>query len=269
MEADYIKEASARVQNIWLASDKALVSSVVWRMGKKHMAVMDIGSFDGIGTVSKFAGNSAVSTILGVDIDADMVEKASIVLGDDRTSFICCDCESDGFVPEMERYLAGIGRESFDFVSMTGLLGMLGDPCAFLARIYGMLSKGGAVLVRDNDISLSSLAGAGAVLDEIVPIIRRGKAGTWSSDIEGWLRSAGFASVQVVSGDGLSTIGMCDEDRQALFAYDIAIPAREALRDGASEDLSMVADLERSFAEDKSMVYTSGSVSMTARKPRL
>lgn len=102
--------------------------------------VLDVGCFDGLNTVLKFAPYAGIAHVVGIDPDAKAIEEARARIDDERFVFAVADFAS--FDP---------GRERFDVVYFSHSFQHLEDPQAAMDKAASLLAPGGFVIVKTTD----------------------------------------------------------------------------------------------------------------------
>lgn len=165
---------------------------------RDKVRVLDVGCFDGLGTVLKFAPYPNIIQVVGIDPVADAVAEASQRTDDPRFSFRCVSFED--FDPNNE--------EQFDIVCFSHVLQHLSDPEAALAHAWRLLAPGGFVVVRTIDDALKmSYPDPENVMRRLFSLYEQHvlRATSWTTSTDRYqgekcytlLKQAGFANVCV------------------------------------------------------------------------
>ncbi len=109
--------------------------------GREGIRVLDVGCFDGLNTVLKFAPYSGIERVVGIDPEPDAIAEAAARTDDPRFMFSRTTFED--FDPE-----AG---ERFDVVYFSHVLQHLRDPQGALDKAHRLLAPGGFVIVKTTD----------------------------------------------------------------------------------------------------------------------
>lgn len=152
---DEIEIKRLMVQNRLLAEYEEPVLDDAFN-GKSDLFVLDVGSNDGKKTIKRFAERS-VKKLIGLEYNAELVEKAKNEFDDKRFSFYCCDADSDDF----ESVLIDICRhneiEKFDIIYLSFVLMHMSSPERLLELVKRFLKIDGKVIIIEGYDSNSSL----------------------------------------------------------------------------------------------------------------
>lgn len=110
---------------------------------RANVRVLDVGCFDGVNTVLKFAPYTGVSQVVGIDPEPQAVIEARALTDDARFSFCCMTLED----------FASEASELFDIVYFSQVLQHVPDAQAALCRAFQLLAPGGFVVVKTVDDS--------------------------------------------------------------------------------------------------------------------
>ena len=183
---------------------------------REGVRVLDVGCFDGLNTVLKFAPYPGVARVVGIDPDADAVAEARGRTDDGRFSFLNVDFRS--YDP---------GDERFDVVYFSHVLQHLEDPQAAIGKAARLLAPGGFVIVKTTDDGAKlSYPDPDGTMERLFALydrhVRPNTAHTRVTDRRNgrkclaYLRRAGLEDVRVRTFT-VDTAGKGLEERRALF----------------------------------------------------
>ncbi|MBR3224582.1 MAG: TIR domain-containing protein [Atopobiaceae bacterium] len=250
--------------------------------GRENVAVLDIGCSDGEVLHDRLGFRDEVTSLLGVDANVAMLDKARMrFASDSRYTFMEADCENVGIRRVLEDYLHNSGLTGFDFVNISMVLLHLKRPYVTLRSIRPLLNENACVFVRDIDdgfnVAYPDEEGTFARLNSICASLPTTGCRTSGRQIYSMLRRAGYKDI-VLERSGLSTVGMNHDQRYAMFMTcfdwlggDLNLrcqehPNNDGFRDDRDWFEEKVYDFEEQF-QDPTFFYQEGFVTYTARVP--
>jgi len=210
--------------------------------------LLDVGCGPGTITVD-LADRVAPGRVVGIDAEAQVIQKAAELLGDGGKSNLTF---TTGDV-----YALAFDDASFDVVHAHQVLQHLTDPHAALKEMHRVLTPGGILAVRDSAYSAFTWAPAEPWLDRWLELYhqvtaRNGADADAGRHLLGWVQAAGFKDAQVST----STWTFADPDSRAwwggLWADRVRLSAfaDQAVDYGLSDrnELASIADAWRKWA---------------------
>lgn len=168
--------------------------------GRKGLSVLDIGCNDGTKTVEWFS-NEAVSKVIGLEYNEELVEEAQKLYGNDRFSFCSMNVEASDFPKKMEALMKEKEIESFDVIYMSLVLMHLSDIRNVLEVTGSFLKEGGQiVIIEANDDNTVLMPDKRGLLPEFLHILKEDKyAGNRNvgKDICNLLTKSGFDNIKI------------------------------------------------------------------------
>lgn len=218
--------------------------------GRHDVSVLDVGSNDGMCVMDRLGGREQVSSILGLEANADAVRRANESYRSDRVKFVCCNVEDGGQLDEvLSSYLRAHGMDGFDFVNVSMLLMHLADPLVLLERVRRFMSPDSVMFVRDVDdganLAYPDDDGSFARAFDICDYLETSGFRHSGRQVPTLLQRAGFRDV-TFERNGLSTVGLDTESRLALFHtyFDFVSEDLETMASRHPDDAAVRADME-------------------------
>ena len=126
--------------------------------GRQGVRVLDVGCNNGSKTADRFS-RSGVSTVIGLEYNQTLADRAQEAYGDDRFSFYRCDVEQPEFPDQLRGWMAKHQVEAFDLIHISLVLLHLRDPGQVLRQLKQFLTPDGRLLIieaNDAENRLSS-----------------------------------------------------------------------------------------------------------------
>lgn len=124
--------------------------------GKSGLSVLDIGCNNGAKAFGLFS-HDMFSRVIGVDCDAELIEKADKAYDSQKFSFYKADIESPEFAEVFN-------IQQFDIIYISFVLMHLRDPKALLVRLKSLLKPDGVLIVTEGNDGISDISPCGAEL---------------------------------------------------------------------------------------------------------
>lgn len=264
-------------EDLLLAFDRPVYEQVL--AGKSDLAVLDIGSNDGLAVMSRLGSRDEVTALLGVEWDAGAAASANERYGTDSIVFAQCDCESPELAQTVSAYLDEHGLTGFDILNLSMIILHLQKPYKLLRQLRKFLNPGACVVIRDIDDGLNLAYpdpdGSFARATRICDYLETSGFRTSGRQIYGMLRKAGYRDIRVEK-QGLNTAGMNHDQRSALFdtyfsfvTDDLAImcqrhPDSERCAEDRAWFEDVYDDMEEAFQDD-CFFFNGGFMIFTAR----
>lgn len=126
--------------------------------GRQGVRVLDVGCNNGSKTAARFS-RSGVSTVIGLEYNQTLADRAQAAYGDDRFSFYRCDVEQPEFPDQLRGWMAERRVEAFDLIHISLVLLHLRGPGQVLRQLKQFLTPDGRLLIieaNDAENCLSS-----------------------------------------------------------------------------------------------------------------
>ena len=130
--------------------DMDAINSVLADCDRKNLVVLDLGCSNGESTASRFA-DDRFGLVIGVDYNAQDIEKAENAHYGDKFHFFVLDLECDELIDDLPRNLHKLGVEKVDVVFMALTLHHLKEPNKLLFRLYDVFDEDGRIIIRGSD----------------------------------------------------------------------------------------------------------------------
>lgn len=124
--------------------------------GKSGLSVLDIGCNNGAKAFGLFS-HDMFSRVIGVDCDAELIEKADKAYDSQKFSFYKADIESPEFAEVFN-------IQQFDIIYISFVLMHLRDPKALIVRLKSLLKPDGVLIVTEGNDGISDISPCGAEL---------------------------------------------------------------------------------------------------------
>lgn len=188
---------------------------------KHKQAVLDIGCNDGGLLINRLSVAKAdVKYVLGVDVDPDIVVKASGRVKNPIVEFKALDCEALTFYDDIKALLFNRGLAGFDVITVSMVLLHLKDTLRLLRALYKLLLPNGTLFIRDMDDGLSiaypdeeNIVAKMLEISHKVPYTGYRHSGR---EIYSNLQKVGFTDIKIHP-EEISTVGMDTAMREVLF----------------------------------------------------
>ncbi len=125
--------------------------------GRQGVQVLDVGCNNGSKTAARFS-RSGVSTVIGLEYNQALADRAQAAYGDDRFSFYRCDVEQPEFPDQLRGWMAERQVEAFDLIHLSFVLMHLKDPNKLLGILKPFLAPAGRLLIVEANDSSSVLS---------------------------------------------------------------------------------------------------------------
>ena len=232
---------------------------------REHMTVLDVGCAYGHVTRNRFAPLDCVDRIIGVDANAEAIERARELHADvPKMSFEVIDLEDDGMEERLRDILSGRGAgDGADIIYSSLTLHHLSDPVMVLRALRRLLAPGGHIIVRGSDDGSKMCYPGTALMEWIIDksMSVRGVSDRMNGrKLFGQLTEAGYGNIRILS--NMRDTSALDEDERAelfkeSFAYRIDYFEKECernpsdirLRNECEDMRTALQQLERRFNE--------------------
>ncbi|MDO4931146.1 MAG: methyltransferase domain-containing protein [Prevotellaceae bacterium] len=189
-------------------------------IGKERLAVLDVGCNEGYDIMDKFGDRPEVSYILGIDINEDAVDSAQTKYGAENVYFRVINVEDSEFSDNLSDIMEELQLESFDLINVSMLLLHLKEPNKLLKKLRKFLKKGGMLVVRDIDDSLTFVCpDTNDDFSHAIQICNRDDYAGYrhsGKEVYGMLIDAGFKEVRLVK-KGLDSSGLTKNQKLDMF----------------------------------------------------
>ena len=140
--------------------------------GRSGLTVLDIGCSDGSKTAEYFS-DPAVSRVIGLEYNPELVKKAQARHGDARFSFHVCDVERPDFAPWLRALMDEAHVPGFDIIYLSCVLMHLRDARRLLCTLHAFLRDDGRLVIVDSNDAGSALEpDEGGLLAGFLDILR-------------------------------------------------------------------------------------------------
>ena len=232
---------------------------------RERMTVLDVGCAYGYVTRDRFAPLDCVDRIIGVDANADAIERARELHADEpKMSFEVIDLEDDGMEERLRDILCGCGaNDGADIIYSSLTLHHLSDPVRVLRSLRQLLAPGGHIVLRGSDDGSKMCYPGTALMEWIIGKsmgVRGASDRTNGRKLFTQLTEAGYGNVRILS-NMRDTSALDADERDALFnesfAYRIdyfekeceRIPSDFRLRNECEDMRTALQQLELRFHE--------------------
>lgn len=117
---------------------------------KPESLILDVGCATGNFIISNIQGHP-YRGLLGVDIDAGLINKATKSYGSEKNIFACCDISSDDTDAVLADYLEEKQSLGFDIIHISAVLLHVKKPVNVLQTLRRYLKKSGVLFIHDAD----------------------------------------------------------------------------------------------------------------------
>ena len=181
--------------------------------------VLDVGCGQGDMLISKF-GKRQIGTLVGVDKSSRQISSAKLRHTEENYHFFELDVESEDFENKLLAKINSVGVDKFDVINLSMLLLHLNDPAALLTKLRRFLSENGTVIIRDIDDGINfAFPDPENTFERIYQMCARDEqSGNRRNgrQIYTLLSTAEYTDIRLEH-QGLSTVGMTADERDALF----------------------------------------------------
>jgi len=140
--------------------------------GRTGLRVLDVGCNDGRKTAMRFSRHE-VTTVIGLEYNALLVEQAQKDYGGNKFSFCHLDVEAPDFEENLRRLMVQHRLEAFDVIYLSFLLMHLRRPDVLLQTLRQFLAPGGYLVIVEADDASSTLMPRGSgLLAEFLDILQ-------------------------------------------------------------------------------------------------
>lgn len=232
---------------------------------RKHMTVLDVGCAYGHVTRDRFAPLDCVDRIIGVDANAEAIERAKVLHADEpKMSFEVIDLEDDSMEERLRDVLCRCGtNDDADIIYSSLMLHHLSEPVRVLRSLRRLLAPGGHIVLRGSDDG-SKMCYPGTALMEWIIGKSMGVRGA-SDRINGrklftQLTESGYGDIHIFS-NMRDTSALDEDERDTLFKESFAYridyfekerernPSDVRLRNECEDMRTALQQLERKFHE--------------------
>ena len=186
---------------------------------KRNCVILDVGCNEGDAALERLHGFE-IAQYIGIDRSSVAIERAQTKYGDDFTKFYQIDVTSAKFDIQLGGLLSREHIDKVDVILVSMVLLHLEEPDSVLRALYSYLKPGGTIFVRDiDDRDNVAEPDSGNTFKrgyKIVEECQNSGNRTVGRRIGGWLIDAGYKNVKCVR-RGLTSLGMSNEEKQALF----------------------------------------------------
>lgn len=163
--------------------------------------ILDIGCNNGDNIIMRTADRQ-YGFILGVDCNAEAVQEANTLYGDDKHAFIQCDVLSDKFLGNVFTQMRRYNIIGFDIIHISAVLLHLGKIDELLKNLHILLNEGGTVFIQDEDDGVNLVYPHSKFFDDCFYIWEHSKESgdrKMGRKIPLCLKNAGFKNIRLLS----------------------------------------------------------------------
>lgn len=213
----------------------------------EELTVLDIGSNNGDYVMDRLGQSGKLKSLIGLDYDSMIIEKANEKYGSDSTAFYQCDVESDDLAKELTDICKERGIDKFNCINISMVILHLKNPIRLLRSLRYFLARDGVLIIKDIDDGLNMAS------PDIDGDFERAFSLCYKEDLSGYrhsgrqiftfLKKSGYKKIELVK-SGLTTIDMDYDQRLALFEtyFSFIRDDLEALCNRSPENLPLVED---------------------------
>lgn len=209
------KERLFRQQKGYYNFDMRAINGVFDELGRDDLCILDLGCSNGALTISRFASDSRIKKVIGVDYNERDIEEAKAAAEGygDRFAFYRLDLEDKNVISELNSIFAENGIEKIDLVFAALVLHHLKNPKLLLLKLYDIFSDDGKIIIRGSDDGGKLCYPETELLNEIIE--RSGKLITNSDRSNGrklysQLYGTGYVGIRML----YSVTDTCEKDRK-------------------------------------------------------
>jgi len=212
-----IEDERLKIQNELLdLFDSDVYNSVIEKY--KSPYVLDIGCGTGAMMIHKLGKRDY--TLVGIDKSDRQIDIARNLYSSTNRTFVAADVENDKFDAVISEALEQFNGKSFDIINISMLLLHIKEPVALLKKLKKYLSEGGTMVIRDIDDGINfAYPDPTNAFERIYKICdhdeQSGNRRTGRSVYHD-LVDSGYSNIKLAR-QGLSSIGMSDEQKEGLF----------------------------------------------------
>lgn len=189
----------------------------------EQLNVLDIGTNDGTYATQTFDEVGKPYTLLGLDFNESIIEKAKVQYGNDKRTFQHMNVESDGLEDCLNDYLINNHLPGFNIINISMVLLHLSNPEKLLKRLRKFIVRGGYLIIKDLDDNFDvAYPDMNGYFDKIKELsIADSKLGGYrltGRQIPYMLHKSGYRDIRLVK-QGLTTLGMDYDKREQFFDF--------------------------------------------------
>ncbi len=146
------------VQNQLLAEKEHSVLGGIFSE-RDGIFVLDVGCNDGSKTVDRFS-HDAVSRVVGLEYNEDLVSDARSRFGNEKFSFHTCDVDTNDFPRHLRAIMSENRIDGFDIIYLSLILLNISDPERLLEALRPFLKPDGMLFIIEPNDDISVLNGS-------------------------------------------------------------------------------------------------------------
>ncbi len=231
---------------------------------KSDSLILDVGCASGNFIISNLQGH-LYKGLLGIDINAELIESATWSYGSEKNVFVCCDVLSDNIDVVLPDYLEKNQSFGFDIIHISAVLLHVKEPVKFLQILKRYLKKDGHLFIHDADDGINIAYPNSGFFDMAFKIWNNSKESGdrhCARKIPSYLKKAGYQKIRLAK-CGISNLDMNDEQRAALwdmyFNYHLWVVVNEDMFYHIDETNKMLAEYTSLYEEYKKQ-YDNGDI---------
>ena len=183
------------------------------------LRILDVGCGQGDMLISKIS-NYEISCYFGIDKSIRQINTARSKHTEKFYNFFEIDIEDDNFEKNLIFEMKLKKIDKFDVINISMVLLHLNDPVRLLSRLYGFLSDNGHIIIRDIDDGINFASpDPNNEFERIYRMCHNDEQSGYrrtGRNVYSFLHRAGYKNI-ILERQGLSTAGMSEEEKDALF----------------------------------------------------
>ena len=215
---DAIEKARLATQTrLSLEVDLPIISKVLTE--RKNVKLLDIGSNNGQWIRSRTEGFDNIDTIIGIDIDKNMIAEANMTSTDNQ-HFYSADCEDTNFYDRLCDIMKENNISHFDVVTVPLVLLHLLNPFNLLKTLYKVMGVNACIFIKEVDDSLilahpdeENLIPRFFKISDYVPMTGYRHCGR---EVYDWLYTLEFRDIHLYDAS-INTINKTREERESIL----------------------------------------------------
>ena len=208
--------------------------------GKTGVNVLDLGSGNGVATMSRLGNRPEVGKIIGFDIVKDVVEHANEKYGNENVKFYHQDVEADDFEDNLQEIMDENDIEGFDFVNVLALLSFLKKPSHLFKLVKRFCNPGAVIFIRNIDDGFNvAYPDEDEKFAKAMALLQLCRSNGYRFDgrqIYTILETRGYKNI-VLENLAINTVGMTTEEKEAFFVTVFGF-----VKKGIKEELALYPD---------------------------
>lgn len=147
------KERLSRQQRGYYNFDMQAINEVLNEFSRDGLCVLDIGCSNGDLTFSRFASDTRIKKVIGIDYNAKDIEEANLAAKEygDKFSFYQLDLEDKNIIKNLNDIFVENNIKKIDIVFAALVLHHLKNPKLLLLKLYDIFNDDGKIIIRGSD----------------------------------------------------------------------------------------------------------------------